>query len=75
MAQRQTRSGRDTAKLVAIAVLAIVLIVFVIANTDSVTIDFLLTDVEIPLIFVLLGTAILGAILDRLFTMWRRNRE
>jgi uncharacterized integral membrane protein len=69
------QNGRDTAKIVAIVVIAIVLVVFVLANTRRVRIDFVVGDLRIPLIFVLVGTAILGAILDRLFTAWRHRRR
>jgi uncharacterized integral membrane protein len=66
------RDNRDTAKLVAIVVLVVVLAAFVIANTESVEVSFVFADFDVPLIFVLIITAILGAIIDRL---WLRRRR
>jgi uncharacterized integral membrane protein len=71
---REDRGGdrENRTKMIVIGVLVIVLVAFVIANTETVDIDFIVTDVSIPLIFVLAGTAILGAIIDRL---WLRRRR
>ena len=56
-------------------VLAIILIAFIVVNTEEVNIDFIITDFSVPLIFVLAGTAILGALIDRLLTARRRARR
>jgi uncharacterized integral membrane protein len=68
----ERRGNRDTAKLVGIVVLVVVLLAFVIDNTDEVDIGFVFTDFEVPLIFVLIVTAIVGAVIDRL---WLRRRR
>jgi uncharacterized integral membrane protein len=68
-----TRSKKDTARLVAGAVLLVLLVLFVVANTDKTRIDFLVTDVQLPLIGVLAVTAVLGAVVYELFR-FRRNR-
>jgi uncharacterized integral membrane protein len=69
------RSSRDTGKLVVIAVLVIVLIAFVIDNTRKVKVGFVFTDFTLPLIFVLVATAVLGALIDRLLQARRRRRN
>jgi uncharacterized integral membrane protein len=68
----ERRDNRETAKLVAIIVLLVVLLAFVIDNTNEVNVGFVFTDFEVPLIFVLIVTAIIGAVIDRL---WLRRRR
>ncbi len=48
--------------------------VFAIINTQEVSINFLFTDVTIPLIIVILGSFILGALTTAL-TAWRSRRK
>jgi uncharacterized integral membrane protein len=69
-----TRSKKDTVRLIAGAVLLVLLVLFVVANTDKTKIDFLVTDVDLPLILVLAVTAVLGALVYELFR-FRRNRS
>lgn len=72
---RPERSGRDTMRLAAAGVLGILLALFVLMNTDKTKVDFVVTDTELPLIFVLIGTAIVGAITSHLgLYVWRRRR-
>ncbi len=65
-------SAGDLIKLVPAAVLVILLIGFGAANTQKVTVDFLFTEEQAPLIIVLLATALVGAIIAAL-VRWRRN--
>jgi len=69
------RDGRDTARIVVAVVLVAALVAFVVDNTRSVKVGFVFTDREIPLIFVLVVTALLGAILDRLAQYAVRRRR
>lgn len=63
----------DIARLVPAAVLLIILVLFVVANTQKVTIDFLFTEKKLPLILVLLGTAVIGALMASLIKFRRRH--
>ena len=69
---RGSRDSRNTAKFVGIVVLVVVLAAFVIDNHQSVKVGFVVHDFEVPLIFVLVVTAIIGALIDRL---WQRARR
>jgi uncharacterized integral membrane protein len=58
---RRTRQARVAKVLVALAVL-VIFVVFIIGNSDSKEIDFVFVESRIPLIWVMLGCAILGGI-------------
>jgi uncharacterized integral membrane protein len=73
MAQGERRDRRETGKMVGIVVLVVVLAAFVIANTNSVNVSFVFADFDVPLIFVLIVTAIIGALIDRLLQARRRR--
>jgi uncharacterized integral membrane protein len=47
-------------KQVVIAVLALLLVVFALLNTQEVRVDFIFRDTRMPLIFVIVGSAVLG---------------
>jgi len=69
------RSTRDTLRLAAAGVLGILLALFVLMNTDKTKVDFVVTDVKLPLFIVLVGTAITGAVISHLgLYVWRRHR-
>ena len=70
---RGTRDTRDTIRIVAVLILVAVLVAFVLDNTDDVEIGYVVGDSEIPLIVVLVATALLGALIDRL-AQWTRRR-
>lgn len=55
-------------------ILLFIFAVFAIVNTQEVSINFVFVDVEIPLIIVILGSFILGA-LTTLLTSWRSRRK
>jgi uncharacterized integral membrane protein len=67
------RSRRDAARIIAAVVLACLLIAFVIDNTRRVTVGFVFADHETRLIYVLVVTAVVGALLDRLWLRARRK--
>jgi uncharacterized integral membrane protein len=72
--QPMQRDTGETLKLVGIVASIIILAVFVIANTRSVKVQFVVGSIRVPLIIILVATAVLGALIDRLFT-WRRGRN
>ena len=69
------RSAQDTLRLIAAGILGILLALFVLMNTDKTKVDFVVTDTELPLVIVLIGTAITGAVISHLgLYVWRRRR-
>jgi uncharacterized integral membrane protein len=74
MAETSTRSKKETARLVAGAVLLVLLVLLCVANSDKTKIDFLVGDVNVPLFLVLLVAAVLGAAVYELFR-FRHNRR
>jgi uncharacterized integral membrane protein len=77
MATPEHPSTRDKIRLGAAGVLFVLLALFVLKNTDETNVDFVVTDVEVPLIFVLIGTAVTGAVASSLvqFVLRRRRRD
>lgn len=70
------RNTMDNIRLVASIALGVLLLLFVLMNTDKTRVDFVVTDVRMPLIFVLLGTAIVGAVTSHLgLYVLRRRRQ
>lgn len=54
---------------------AVLLVVFVAQNSQEVTVDFLFTTTETPLIFALLIAGALGALIGWLAPILRRGRR
>jgi uncharacterized integral membrane protein len=67
------RGKRDAARIIAAVVLACLLIAFVVDNTRHVTVGFVFADHRTRLIYVLVVTAAVGALLDRLWLRARRK--
>jgi uncharacterized integral membrane protein len=65
---------RNIARYVVAGVLTLLLIAFVFDNTRKVKVGFVVGDHQIRLIFVLIVTAAIGVLLDRLW-LWRRHRK
>jgi uncharacterized integral membrane protein len=65
---------RTKVRLVVALVLVALLVAFVLDNTDDVEVGFVFGDAEISLIWVLVGTAVIGALIDRLW-LWSRRRD
>lgn len=63
---------KQQVRLAVAAVLGILLVVFAFQNRDPVSVDFIFFTREPRLIYIILGSAILGAIAGALF---RRGRE
>lgn len=59
---------------VAIAALLVLFGIFVVSNTQPVTVDWLFAETRPPLILVLVGSFVVGA-LTGWFTTWRSNRR
>ena len=66
------RDSREVARLVGALVLLALLIAFVIDNTRDVKIGFVFFDHNTRMIYVLIVTAVVGVLLDRL---WQRRRR
>ena len=69
------RSKKETAKLAAGAVLLVLLVLFVVANTRKTEIDFLVAEVDLPLVIVLLVTAVIGGAITELLRFARNRRK
>ena len=69
------KSPKDQARLGAAVVLVVLLVIFVLQNTDKTDVDFIFTDVKMPLIFVLIGTAFVGAAASSLLQFVLRRRR
>ena len=67
------RSPRETARIVGALVLFALLVAFVIDNTRFVRVGFVFGDHRTRLIYVLVVTAVIGALLDRLWLRARRK--
>jgi uncharacterized integral membrane protein len=74
MADEPTGNRRISGKLIAAIILAIVLIAFVFDNTRKVKVGFVVGDHQTRLIYVLIVTAVIGVLIDRLW-IWHRNRN
>jgi uncharacterized integral membrane protein len=70
---REKRDARETARLVGFAIVAALLIAFIVENSNSVTIHFVFFSSRVSLIWALILAAVLGALADRL--MLRRSRR
>ena len=66
------RSNREVTRVGAGLVLLALLIVFVVKNTNEVKVSFVFFDHRTRMIYVLIVTALVGVVLDRL---WQRRRR
>ena len=69
----QRRGSAINAQTVGVAAIVILLLAFVLSNRDDVNIDFLVFDINVALIWVLVGTALFGAAAG--FLLGRRSRK
>jgi len=60
--------------MAAAAVVAIILVIFVVDNLEQVRVSFVFFKSDIGLIWVLIATALLGGLLDRML-VWRGRRR
>jgi uncharacterized integral membrane protein len=66
---------RDIAKIVGALVGLVFLIAFIIDNSQSVRVGFVIFNSKVSLIWALLIAAFLGALVDRLVILVRRHRK
>ncbi len=71
--EAQKRQRKDIARVVAALIIVAVLVAFVVKNSETVNVSFVFFSASVRLIWVLLVTALLGALADRLL-QWRRRR-
>jgi uncharacterized integral membrane protein len=62
-------------KLYVLGIAAVVLLIFVVQNSQKVTVDFLFTETQTPLIFALLIAGALGALIGWAWPHVRRGRK
>jgi len=67
------RDTSDTIRLVVIGILVLVLAALVIDNTDDVPIGYVFGDTDMPLVVVILVSAVLGALIAWLLRRARRD--
>lgn len=66
-------SSGPSAALILSGVLAALVVIFVVQNANGVPVKFLWIDQELKLWVVIVGSLVIGALLDRLVTVWRRR--
>jgi uncharacterized integral membrane protein len=71
--QRRDRAGqsdgwRPSGRQVVAGIGILIVLIFAIANLEDASIDFVVGDVTLPLFFVIVGSALLGAIAGWLFS-------
>ena len=71
--QKKQGGDQDHTRLIAAAVLVIAVVVFAIANSQRVSVDFVVTTTDSRLFVVILVSAALGAGADRLVQRKRRG--
>lgn len=64
---------REIARVASLILIIVILVAFVLDNSHSVRVGFVVTEREPRLIWVLIVTALLGAAADRLIR-WRRHQ-
>jgi uncharacterized integral membrane protein len=69
---RPAQNNRERIRIGAAIVLLVLLIAFVMKNTREVKVSFVFFDHETRMIYVLIVTALVGVVLDRL---WQRHRH
>lgn len=69
------RSNREITRLVVAGLALILLIAFVLDNSQTVKVGFVFFNTELSLIWVLLIAAVLGALVDRLVIYLAQRRK
>jgi uncharacterized integral membrane protein len=70
-----TREGRDVVRLVVFGIALVLLIAFVIANSATVRVHFVFFETRTSLIWVILISAVLGVLVDRLVIALGKRRK
>ena len=71
--QKDPKAGQDRTRLIAAGILVVAVVVFAIANSQRVAVDFVITETDSRLFVVILVSAALGAAADRLIQRKRRG--
>jgi uncharacterized integral membrane protein len=74
-ARRKKRSNREVARLVVTGLGLVLLIAFVLDNSQTVKVGFVFFNAQLSLIWVLLIAALLGALVDRLVIYLSERRR
>jgi uncharacterized membrane protein YciS (DUF1049 family) len=72
--QEVERDRKDQARLVGFVIVLAILVGLGIDNRHEVDIGYIVGDARVRLVYLLLVTAVLGAVADRLLR-WRRKHE
>ena len=73
--RQEPRDTGRTVKWIALAAVAVIAVVFILKNDQSVDIDYIFGTVDIPLIWGLLATLLLGFAAGWLTNSFRRGRD
>jgi uncharacterized integral membrane protein len=73
--EQQDQGRGHVVRLVLFGILALLLIAFVADNTRRVRVSFVFGDRDARLIYVLIVTAAIGVLLDRLWLWYRRRKD
>ena len=67
-------SGRNISpKMVLVAILVVIVVVLAIANSQDINVDFVVTDITLPLFVVIVGAALIGLIVG--YFLGRREKR
>ena len=69
---------RKTSRLFAVLILLFVVVLFSIINSQQIEVDFLVTQLNLPLVIVIIGAVFVGALIVALVMtsgMWQKNRK
>jgi uncharacterized integral membrane protein len=69
------RSRRDTARLVAVGTLAVLATLFAVLNLDEVEVNLLFGSPKLPLIVVIVGCLLIGAVFGAVLETRRGRRR
>lgn len=68
---------KNTTKTIVILLLLFVVVLFAVINAQPITINFIFTKQRVPLVLIIIGSVIIGAIIaliGTISTIWKKNR-
>jgi uncharacterized integral membrane protein len=68
------RSTSSYARMAVAAIITVILVIFVVDNLEQVRVSFVFFKSDVGLIWVLIATAVLGGLVDRML-VWRGRRR
>ena len=67
-------SGRTISpKMILVAILVVIVVILAIANSQDIKVDFVVTDITLPLFVVIVGSALIGLIVG--YFLGRREKN